>query len=682
MHLESASEGLLARDSGSQKRLSVSSGSLHGSVKHLAILTYGVALSYANRVHDHDLSDDTLTLAKMLGDQQLGNDLSPQAKFLLEYDPNSRGYFSISSAKRGLLAGSSRLGSPLGSLAPDALPQLYTTRLDNHDLRAATVQRPSPLDSADMLTITVAETLRDRHQQAREILLLAVLMQTVLILSVLSLVWFGVNHGLRVLNPLTERLARRSHELTPIGGADVPQEILPLTRTIDALFARLRSMLALHDRFIADAAHQLRTPLAGLSLHVDRALADPRPETTADALSHIRRLTHRAARTSSQLLALTRAQASPVDAVDRDLLELTRLIPEAVSLRVHEALVAGVDLGYEGPRQSLYIMGDTASLLDLLDNLIDNSIRYAGRGSTVTVSLQPLPDGGATLSVEDDGPGVPPELLPRLSERFFRAPGSSEEGSGLGLAIVQRIAERHHAEVVYQLGEKRGLVVQGWWRAFNDPQLDALVDRALANNLDVEEAVERLRAVRALHRSAETRYLPSLRARTNDVVEPSANASYQLAGFDASWEFGLFGKAEGSRREARGALDASVADLRIAQVSLVAEVVRDWIEMRTAQQQEQLLLQINASRRREWELLQVRQHLQLVASSVADQAQAALAQSSAALAEPRQTITASAQQLAMLLGQNQPDAAWSQPGTPPELRPPLDLPSVAPVPLP
>src|SRR6202044_3194087 len=127
---------------------------------------------------------------------------------------------------------------------------------------------------------------------------------------VLSLVWFGVNHGLRVLDPLTARLAARSHELTPIGGADVPQEILPLTRTIDALFARLRSMLALHDRFIADAAHQLRTPLAGLSVHAERAQASSDPETISDALNHIQRLIQRANRTSSQLLALTRAQTT------------------------------------------------------------------------------------------------------------------------------------------------------------------------------------------------------------------------------------------------------------------------------------------------------------------------------------------------------------------------------------
>jgi two-component system sensor histidine kinase TctE len=126
---------------------------------------------------------------------------------------------------------------------------------------------------------------------------------------------------------------------------------------------------------------------------------------------------------------------------------------------VHEALGAGVDLGYRGPQQPLCILGNAASVQDLLDNLIDNAMRYAGRGSIVTVSLQARTDEGARLCVEDNGPGVPPDLLPRLSERFFRAPGSGEEGSGLGLAIVQRIVERHHAQVSYQLAEKQGLRV-------------------------------------------------------------------------------------------------------------------------------------------------------------------------------------------------------------------------------
>ncbi|MBQ4854186.1 sensor histidine kinase N-terminal domain-containing protein [Rhodanobacter sp. B2A1Ga4] len=425
-----------------------------------ALLTYGVALTYANRVHDRDLSDDAVTLATMLGNDRLDGELTPQARFLLEYDPDGHSYFAVSSARHGLLASNGQLPQPAQAPAIGARPVLYDAQLAKHALRAATVHIAMSHDPGDSLVVTVAETLRDRHRQAREILLLAIGMQSLLIICVLSLVWFGVGRGLRVLDPLTARLAARTDELTPIDGPDVPQEIRPLTQTIDALFGRLRGMLALHDRFIADAAHQLRTPLAGLSLHVEHAMADPRPETVADALLHIQRLVQRAARTSAQLLALTRAQAPSPETGERTLLDLGRFIPEAVAERIHEAIRAGVDLGYEGSGQALPVLGDAASLHDLLDNLIDNAVRYAGRGSTVTVRLAAHADGGVNLSVEDNGPGVPPELLPRLSERFFRAAGNNEEGSGLGLAIVQRIAERHHASVTYRSAEPRGLCVE------------------------------------------------------------------------------------------------------------------------------------------------------------------------------------------------------------------------------
>jgi two-component system, OmpR family, sensor histidine kinase TctE len=425
-----------------------------------AMLSYGVALTYANRVHDRDLSDDALTLATMLSNEQLGSELTPQARFLLEYDPDGRSYFSVSSSKHGLLASNGQLPPPAHEPALGAAPMLYDVQLNKHILRAASVHAVARNDSADSLVITVAETLRDRHEQAREILLLAILMQTLLIVCVLALVWFGVSRGLRVLDPLTARLAARSHELTPIDGIDVPEEIQPLTRTIDALFGRLRNMLALHDRFVADAAHQLRTPLTGLSLHVERALADPRPETVADAFTHIRRLTQRAARTSSQLLALARAQAAPRESGKHQLLDLSRLVPRVVGERVHEAIRAGVDLGYDGSPQPLHVLGDAGGVQDLLDNLIDNAVRYAGRGSSLTVHLKARDDGGASLGVEDNGPGVPPDLLPRLSERFFRVGGSNEEGSGLGLAIVQQIAAQHRAEVSYRNGETRGLYVE------------------------------------------------------------------------------------------------------------------------------------------------------------------------------------------------------------------------------
>jgi two-component system sensor histidine kinase TctE len=427
-----------------------------------SLVTYTGALVYSNHVHDRDLAGGAETVARML---QMGMDgpISEQAKFLLQYDPeghNNINYFSIVSEHHGLIAGTSTLVPPSRlSLAVNGEPKLFDAVVDRRKLRAASVVIDSTHETGDTLTVTLAETLRDRRQNAREILLLSIPAQALLIASVFVLVWFGVRIGLRQLDPLTARLAAREHDLAPIGDADVPVEILPLTRTIDGLFARLRAMLTLQERFIADAAHQLRTPLAGLRVHVERAQADPSRETVNDALDHILRLTQRATRTSGQLLALTRAQ-SPDHAGDpHGLLDLTRLMPELLALRVHEALAAGVDLGYDGPAGPVWIDGDRITLQELLDNLLDNALRYAGRNSMVTVGVADDEDS-ACLSVEDNGPGVPPAFLARLGERFFRVPGCNEEGTGLGLAIVQRIAQRHRAQVRYMAGNEGGLRVE------------------------------------------------------------------------------------------------------------------------------------------------------------------------------------------------------------------------------
>lgn len=423
-----------------------------------SLVIYSGALIYSNHVHDSDLADSVVTLAEMLSKQDMGDQISAQARFLLEYDPQGHNYFNVSSQKHGLLAGTATLLPP-ADLSLDRAPRLFDLIVDRRPVRAATVRIPSTHDPGDQLTLTIAETLHDRHQRAKEILLLTIPAQAILIAAVFGLVWYGVRIGLRVLDPLTERLAAREHDLAPIGDVDVPVEILPLTRIIDALFARLRGTLALQDRFIADAAHQLRTPLAGLRVHVERAQADPSPATVHDALEHIQRLTHRASRTSTQLLALTRAQLPEPENRPLDPLDLNTLVPELVGLRVHEALAAGVDLGYDGSDTPVWIEGDRATLQELLDNLIDNALRYAGRRSVVTVGVA-FSGGRPMLSIEDNGPGVPPAFLARLGERFFRVPGSDEEGTGLGLAIVQRIAQRHRARVLYLRSNEGGLRVE------------------------------------------------------------------------------------------------------------------------------------------------------------------------------------------------------------------------------
>ncbi|WP_338525409.1 efflux transporter outer membrane subunit [Pseudomonas batumici] len=200
-----------------------------------------------------------------------------------------------------------------------------------------------------------------------------------------------------------------------------------------------------------------------------------------------------------------------------------------------------------------------------------------------------------------------------------------------------------------------------WWQAFGDPELDALVERALQNNLDVAQAVERLRATRVLSQHAQDPYLPSLSIRTKDAVSPDTSTSYFLIGFDAQWELPLFGAKQSADRLALGNEERMKADLRLAQVSLVAEVSRRWIELRSAQQMESFLGDIQEAQHEKLRLLLVRERLKLAAPSDIAGAQAELAHAQMALTEPRQAINSHAQQLAVLLGQNAPDPQWLRP---------------------
>ncbi len=200
--------------------------------------------------------------------------------------------------------------------------------------------------------------------------------------------------------------------------------------------------------------------------------------------------------------------------------------------------------------------------------------------------------------------------------------------------------------------------LRGWWHTFHDPALDALVDTALHDNLDVAQAKERLLAARAMSRSADVAYLPRLRVKTEDAIDPDASASFFVAGFDATWELDLFGRGTATHRLARGQLDNRAASLQQVRVTLVAEVVRNWLKLRGAQQHEATLTAIRDARRQQWQLLRTRAQLQLASTHSVGEAEAALAQAEAALAAPRAATDALAQQLAMLLGRNEPDPAW------------------------
>jgi multidrug efflux system outer membrane protein len=209
--------------------------------------------------------------------------------------------------------------------------------------------------------------------------------------------------------------------------------------------------------------------------------------------------------------------------------------------------------------------------------------------------------------------------------------------------------------------------LRGWWHVFDDHRLDALVDSALRDNLDVAAARERLLAARAIMRTADAPYLPGVRAKTEDAVDPDASASFFVAGFDATWELPLFGRGTASRRQARGNLDASLADLQTVRVSLVGDVVRSWLELHSAMAQKRLLGSIRDARQKQVDLLQVRKKLQLAAPSVIATAEVTLVHAAAAVDESQRVIDLSSQSLATLLGRSQPDPQWMHTGDLPDL---------------
>ncbi len=315
--------------------------------------------------------------------------------------------------------------------------------------------------------VQVAETLDKRAQLANEIVTGVILPQFLVLPLAVVLIWLGLARGLGPLSELIERIhRRRPGDLSPIDAAAAPEEVQPLIQSINELMEQLDASLKGQQRFIANAAHQLRTPLAGLKMQTELAVRQSgRREDAAElqqSLAQMALSTARATRMVNQLLALTRAEkgAEPVAAAatHREL-DLGRLAQERVREWVPQALAKRIDLGFDAaPGGAVEVLGNQVLLAELAGNLIDNAIRYTTAGGVVTVRVRAGSQPGATpargpaLEVEDSGIGIAQSEHELVFERFYRVLGSSAagenlDGSGLGLSIVREIAFGHHARV-------------------------------------------------------------------------------------------------------------------------------------------------------------------------------------------------------------------------------------------
>lgn len=320
-------------------------------------------------------------------------------------------------------------------------------------------------DAQHEFMIQVAEPMSGREHLARHITL-KMLLPTFIVLPVLALlIWLGVGAGLRPLQKLKQEVKQRAaNRLEPVAMAGVPEEVAPLTQALNELFARLQQAFESERRFTADAAHELRTPLAALKIQAQVALRSTDEAERHRALENVLRGTDRAARLVEQLLTLARVDPETAVAGYRqvDLRTLATNVMVDIEPLAHAKQIEMVFEEKQGSNDASSVRGDEVQLGLLLRNLIDNAIRYTPVGGRVSVGINTM--DGVALEVRDSGPGIPEAERDQVQQRFYRIAGTGEEGSGLGLSIVRRIAELHGARLTLSDNNSSGgLLAKVYW---------------------------------------------------------------------------------------------------------------------------------------------------------------------------------------------------------------------------
>jgi two-component system sensor histidine kinase TctE len=442
-----------------------------------ALFTYNLVGRYAHQAIDASLAQASRALARQIKPTATGLfiDLPRSAQEILEADPSDRVLYAVSSPPGRFL-----LGDPLLPTATVAAPRMEEPYFFDSQYVAGAAAAPERIrvvalylpfgaegTSNGTMLVQVARSRASSEALARSILVDTALPLSGLIALMTVIVWAGIRAGLRPLKHLQLQVeGRAANDLAPIGLDAAPLEVRALAGAINTLLERERQHVTAQKRFISDAAHQLRTPLAGLKSQTEIALHDARDPVLVERLQRVHASAQRSARLVNQLLALARAEPDSAAASARSRVDLAALASEVTAQMVPRALAAGADLGFGAPDDGaaatqpapVPVTGVPLLLGEALTNLIDNAIHYAGSGASITVRTR-LEGEQAVLEVEDDGPGLPAAERERVFERFVRG-REDGTGCGLGLAIVREIAQRHGGSVSLLAAEPRGLIAR------------------------------------------------------------------------------------------------------------------------------------------------------------------------------------------------------------------------------
>jgi two-component system sensor histidine kinase TctE len=407
---------------------------------------YRASMVFMRTAYDQSLADAAFAQAALLKvvDGRIYAQLPLQPQPLAHAYRAEKFYYSIWGPDHILITGNPQL--PAASAGEGNLTYADAW-LGSHRIRVVTYRVAT---AAGVATVNVAETTSRREAARHFILTSTWLMDFILVDSTLLLVWIGVRYGLKPLLAVRGQIESRSpRELRPLETTEVPAEVRPLVDALNGLFEVLREAARAQRQFVADAAHQLRTPIAGLVGHLELLTQDPAAAELESRLSVLRDGMSRVAHSANQLLALARAEPSANLADRFQDTDLVPLVERVIERNVDRSVKARLDLGADLDAAS--VAGSAWLIEDLLSNLVDNALNYTPAGGHVTVRC-----GGDRsapyLEVEDDGPGIPEAERGRVRQRFYRLPGSQGHGCGLGLAIVEEIAGLHRAGVTIDAG--------------------------------------------------------------------------------------------------------------------------------------------------------------------------------------------------------------------------------------
>lgn len=427
-----------------------------------AWFSYSDALGAANQAYDRSLSASVKGIAERVfaTESEIVVDIPYSALELFEAGSSDRVFYSVGVPGEAVITGYD--GLPLPARLEPNVPVFYDGIYKGQSLRLGAMLKPLyRKEFPKPVIVIIGETTNTRQEVVQHLFLREVARKALLIIVALAVALFATMIAVQPIDNLGQAIRLRPEDdLAPINALGVPYEVKPLVDAINLHMERIGAMLEARRRFITDAAHQLRTPLAVLNTQAEYALRQQTEPEMRPAIEALHRSLASAIRLANQLLSLSRAESINGLMVARQAVDIVAVARDMVVELLPLAARKNIDLGFEGDSESIVVAGNPVLLRELIANLLDNALRYTPENGVVTVAVDLAPERASTARVRviDNGPGIPVESRDQVFLRFFRLDGGDYTGSGLGLSIVREIVHGHGGEIWFEDAQP-GLVV-------------------------------------------------------------------------------------------------------------------------------------------------------------------------------------------------------------------------------